>query len=452
MGKEADELDKSARLEAQHLLIPDQETPGRSKFDFAGFLALSRRSTPYFAGRVLSYLPLSMLSSIQEMAEDANPACLNGSIPWTKLLLPHVTNESLLRDLLQRRRLWAREFGENECLPKSKLISMFDTSGTAPKKIFRRKRLELALATMHPKFQRGLPANPIGEVPVGSRSVVPCIDLFRICFDVFTNGMFRGVKFDGKLMIAGGTVFACMLPLPMEISRIYKRYLEYGRAVRQSLSMLPSDVIAQVLDFWGNPVEARLRAALHEHYASEQSPFHASDVDVFLVAKNFEEAECKIRELYDKITANIPKPTCVVKTANTITICSEFPYRHVQIVVSVCRSIEEHLISSDLDCVSSAYDGSNVYVLPRTIRAMNYRYNFVEPVSLIHQLANSDQPRLCCNSRKRLREFTNTRDGGFRRFCTSYASTLRDVTLYQIGGWQRYQSSYLQRWRIKKRP
>lgn len=317
---------------------------------------------------------------IKERVASKDPACTASHVNWNRLLGPYTVNESLLRDLMQRRRTWVREFGETECLPQSKLISVFDENGTAPLSIFRRTGLDSEFAK-HPTFDLGLPAKDIfGQVHTGKRSVIPCLDLFRINFDVFTQGMFRGVEFDGKIAIAGSSVLACLLPLPQEIRELYKKSLLFNRAVRQSLSGLPQDVIQQVLAACDKKPEALLRNALFKHYMDEGSPFYESDIDVFLIVKDFKEAEIKLRKLHDQIIKNIPVPTCVVRTANTISICSEAPYRHVQIVISVCKSIEEHLVTSDLDCVASAYDGSNVYTVPRGIRALNTRTNLVEPV------------------------------------------------------------------------
>lgn len=176
---------------------------------------------------------------------------------------------------------------------------------------------------------------------------------------------------------------ACLLPLPKEVMSLYREYVSYRRSVRQSLSThLPLDLIENISQFWGNPAEAKLRSALGDHYNYGEH-FFDSDIDVFLVVKNFEEAEWKIRTLYGQIVKNLPVSHCVVRTANTITICSELPYRHIQIVLSCCNSIEQHLVAADLDCTCSAYDGNNVYALPRTVRAFNYRCNFVEPVRFL---------------------------------------------------------------------
>ena len=64
-----------------------------------------------------------------------------------------------------------------------------------------------------------------------------------------------------------------------------------------------------------------------------------------------------------------------------------YPYRHVQIVLRlyrytdnssikpliVDRNISEVLIGFDIDCCSVGYDGTTIYAIPRSRRALNTR-------------------------------------------------------------------------------
>eukprot|EP01127_Copromyxa_protea_P018633 TRINITY_DN5907_c0_g1_i1.p1 TRINITY_DN5907_c0_g1~~TRINITY_DN5907_c0_g1_i1.p1 ORF type:complete len:969 (-),score=179.77 TRINITY_DN5907_c0_g1_i1:104-3010(-) len=315
-------------------------------------------------------------------------------LDWKSLLGPYVVNEALIRDLNQRRRTWIRPLGEDEALPSSKLFSVFDDSGTAAKKVFRLKRLEREFADHCHLLQhdRVFPAFRVPDSDVGKLSVVPCLDLFQIKFDVFTNGVLKGIKFDGSVIIGGSSVLACLLPLPEPIFMLYKEHLHHVRAIRSVLKQFPSEIADLILEYWDNPFEKKLRSEIKAIYEESWSK---SDIDIFLVVKDFQQAEDKLREVCEKVRSNIPFDACFVRTANTVSICSKRPYRHVQIVTSVFRSIEEFMIFPDLDCVSCVYDGSNVYATPRGIRALNYKTNFLEP----NQISITDTPR-------RIRKYT----------------------------------------------
>jgi hypothetical protein len=48
------------------------------------------------------------------------------------------------------------------------------------------------------------------------------------------------------------------------------------------------------------------------------------------------------------------------------------------VVLVLYKTKEQVLQFFDLDCIAMGYDGSNVWVLPRTLRALATGYNFVE--------------------------------------------------------------------------
>ena len=50
----------------------------------------------------------------------------------------------------------------------------------------------------------------------------------------------------------------------------------------------------------------------------------------------------------------------LVATPNTVTLIAGAPYRPVQMVLLVSRSLDELLTFCDLDCTAFAYDGSEV--------------------------------------------------------------------------------------------
>lgn len=86
----------------------------------------------------------------------------------------------------------------------------------------------------------------------------------------------------------------------------------------------------------------------------------ASDVDLFLYGLNEKEAIEKIKQIESKIRDSILSETTVVRTKNAITIISEYPTRHVQIVLRLYKTVSEILTGFDVDCACLAYDGSEV--------------------------------------------------------------------------------------------
>jgi len=86
-----------------------------------------------------------------------------------------------------------------------------------------------------------------------------------------------------------------------------------------------------------------------------------------------------------QVTANVDTSSpsfAIFRTPNTITIVPPYPARHVQIVLTVFRTIEELMLMCFLDCTAVVYDGTNAHALPRTRRAYNTRTNFIEPTAL----------------------------------------------------------------------
>jgi hypothetical protein len=61
----------------------------------------------------------------------------------------------------------------------------------------------------------------------------------------------------------------------------------------------------------------------------------------------------------------------VARTKQALTFATSFPKRSIQIILRIFPTISSILSNFDLDCVSVAYDGSQVFAHPRAIRAFN---------------------------------------------------------------------------------
>ncbi|KAL1645066.1 hypothetical protein SLS61_008499 [Didymella pomorum] len=118
------------------------------------------------------------------------------------------------------------------------------------------------------------------------------------------------------------------------------------------------------------------KRALREYYHQKLAP--ASDVDLFLYGLTEEEAVEKIKQIEQRIRDSILTETTTIRTKNAITIASQYPTRHVQIVLRIYRSISEILTGFDVDCSCAAYDGKQVYASPRAVAAYMTQVNTID--------------------------------------------------------------------------
>jgi hypothetical protein len=83
------------------------------------------------------------------------------------------------------------------------------------------------------------------------------------------------------------------------------------------------------------------KKTLRQYYHDIIAP--ASDVDLFIYGLNEEEAVQKIIQIEQRIKDSILTETTTVRTKNAITIASQYPTRHVQIVLRLYKSVSEIL-------------------------------------------------------------------------------------------------------------
>ncbi|KAI1126228.1 ankyrin repeat protein [Nemania abortiva] len=195
----------------------------------------------------------------------------------------------------------------------------------------------LDLETQDQKDQYIMPLPDDKRRPNGSPAVVESLKEFRHNFSVFSESSLSDMDWD-NVVAAGSSVVNCLLPVPPE-------YKKSKRALRQ-------------------------------YYHEKFCP--ASDVDLFLYGLNEEQAIQKIKEIETRIRDAILSEVTVVRTKNAITICSQYPTRHVQIVLRVYKSISEILTGFDIDCSGAAYDGSQVYSTPRALASYITQINPID--------------------------------------------------------------------------
>lgn len=118
------------------------------------------------------------------------------------------------------------------------------------------------------------------------------------------------------------------------------------------------------------------KRALRQYYHDVVAP--ASDVDLFLYGLSEEDALEKIKQIERKVKDSILAETTTIRTKHAITIASQYPTRHVQIVLRIYKSVAEILTGFDVDCSCAAYDGNQVYASPRALAAFMTQVNTID--------------------------------------------------------------------------
>ena len=150
------------------------------------------------------------------------------------------------------------------------------------------------------------------------------------------------------------------------------------------------------------------------------------DIDLYIYGLGPEDANAKVQHIYDTWSCNLPTSSrgrLVVKNAKTINLLAIYPNRRIQVVLKLLPSPTDVLLNFDLDACAIGYDGSQVLMLPRFVRALETGYSmFTMDLVWGHFLGNR---RASQDSR-----FFKYADKGFGlRFLPSYARSLgKDVT------------------------
>ncbi|PPQ86286.1 hypothetical protein CVT25_005507, partial [Psilocybe cyanescens] len=123
----------------------------------------------------------------------------------------------------------------------------------------------------------------------------------------------------------------------------------------------------------GNTVS---KCAIRKYYHSNAYP--TSDVDLFLWNMAPDQAEVKIKEIYEAVRDSVPWDVTCIRTKHTVSIHSQYPHRSVQIVLRLYQSPAEILAGFDIDAPCCAYDGNRVWANPRAVVALMRQCNTVE--------------------------------------------------------------------------
>src|SRR5436190_2726455 len=196
---------------------------------------------------------------------------------------------------------------------------------------------KLHIETEQEKEKYVMPLKDADRKQDGSPAIVQSLKEFQTNFNLFSESSLVDLDWS-NVVAAGSSVVTALLPVP-------GKYSGSKRALRQ-------------------------------YYHEIVAP--ASDVDLFIYGLTEDEAIEKIKQIETKIRDSILQETTTIRTKNAITIASQYPTRHVQIVLRIYKSVSEILTGFDVDCSCAAYDGKQVYASPRALASYMTQINTVD--------------------------------------------------------------------------
>ncbi|KAK6436527.1 hypothetical protein LTR95_007279 [Oleoguttula sp. CCFEE 5521] len=171
----------------------------------------------------------------------------------------------------------------------------------------------------------------------GSPAIVQTLQDFKTNFALFSESSLADLDWN-NVCVSGSAAVTALLPVPKE--------------------------------------HAVSKKALRHYYHDILAP--ASDVDLFLYGLDEEQAIAKISQIEKQIKDALLVETTTIRTKHAITIASQYPTRHVQIVLRRYSSLSEILLGFDVDSSCAVFDGKQVYASPRAIAAYTTQINTID--------------------------------------------------------------------------
>jgi ankyrin repeat protein len=246
--------------------------------------------------------------------------------PLRELIEPYKEYDSKLREVFAQQ-------PEHPAVTIPNVVPIFD--GHEQELKVRARNLEAESKTERQRYL--MPLDNADRKPDGSPAIVQSLKEFQTNFQLFSESSLVDLDWS-NVVVAGSAVVTSLLPVPEEHNHS--------------------------------------KRALREYYHQQLAP--ASDVDLFLYDLTEEQAVDKIKQIEQRIKDSILTETTTVRTKNAITIASQYPTRHVQIVLRIYRSISEILTGFDVDCSCAAYNGQQVYASPRALAAYMTQINTID--------------------------------------------------------------------------
>ncbi|KAI9220072.1 hypothetical protein BC828DRAFT_137828 [Blastocladiella britannica] len=230
-----------------------------------------------------------------------------------------VSRENQLRGLFAQQRTIAPEVQD----PNVLLLPVHDLPAplrTVPK-VFEEER---AIPVVMPNADK---------LPEG-RQVIADRTEFLLNWKLFTAGALDCIDWN-NMFAAGGSIQACLTHLP------------------------PNTTYGERRDYF-----------LEKH--------GSADVDLFVYGLSPAAAMEKMNKIYDQVMDAVPFDVVAVRTSHAVTIVSQYPYRHIQIVLRLYKSPAETLMGFDVDSCAVGYNGVSVLCTPRAHFALITQANTVD--------------------------------------------------------------------------
>lgn len=109
-----------------------------------------------------------------------------------------------------------------------------------------------------------------------------------------------------------------LLDVDMSISIVAGRVLRLWLHSYLGLFYSSVQILRYIISFW--------------RYMHDER-FPGSDVDLFLYGMDADQARKKIVQIYDAVREAVPFEVLCFRSAHTITLVSEYPFRHIQIIL-----------------------------------------------------------------------------------------------------------------------
>lgn len=267
----------------------------------------------------LPSLPRSHSEFIQHVVENPQKSI-------KEIIEPYKQYDNKLREIYAQQ-------PHHEAASKSALVSIFN----GQEKDVKIRARSLATETELEQQQYIMPLDEAGRKPNGTPAIVQSLKEFQTNFNIFSESSLADLDWS-NVIVAGSAATTPLLPVPTE--------------------------------------HAATKRALRTYYHETIAP--ASDVDLFLYGMTEEQAIEKVKHIERSIRDSILTETTTIRTKNAITIVSQYPTRHIQIVLRLYSSISEILLGFDVDCSCVAYDGEQVYASPRALAAYMTQTNTID--------------------------------------------------------------------------
>ncbi|CUS09476.1 unnamed protein product [Tuber aestivum] len=291
----------------------------------------------------------------------------NPGVPVRQLLEPFIEYETALRAYFAQAP--DHQFVKGDV----NLISLFEDGNDGLLRI-RGRRVDEEGREEQKRYV--MPLSEKGRKPDGEPALVTSLEVFRKNFSIFSEGALMNLDWS-HVVAAGSSVLTPLLRTPEE----------QGESLR----------------------------SLREYYHDNLAP--ASDIDLFIHGiEDPQEAIEKMAAIESTVKDNLLWETTTVRTKNTITIVSQYPNRHIQIVLRLYKSVSQILTGFDVNCACVAYDGTRVLAVPRAIAAAMTQCNDID----LTRRSPSYENRLAKYSRR-----------GFEVYCPFLDRSRIDPTIYE---------------------